>query len=318
MIKLEENMELVSKSILVERKNFQNYVDSLHNQVIQLEEENYSKTVKIENFQLYNSNKLKIINSLIAVLNETKWKHDTTQRIHKGNISNKSYINMLPVTCTLEHIPALKSNQEELHLSLKDFEERNSVVQVVFQLKACIDDCISVIDNATSREFSDEDLMNDTIKTVVDEIRNFQLDILQRDYNSTVEISDLLKITWSGEHNLKNLIELWKILKDLFQNNQYLANRVTSLNIHNNGLQLQLDEMKNNAKELELKTMTEFEKVEKKQEILNQNESLIQQHWDEMDTSQEIVIQTHRAQEIDQELEELRVEYHKYDILNIV
>lgn len=310
-------MELVSKSILVERKNFQNYIDSLHDQVVQLEEENYLKTVKIENLQLYNSNKLKIINSLITVLNETKWKNDTTLRICKENVPNKSYKNMLLVTGILDQISAFKSNQEDLYLCLKDIEERSSLAQVVFQLKSCIDDCISIIDNATDRELSDEDF-NDTIKTVVDEIRNFQLDLLQRNCNSTVGIGDLLKITRKGDHNIKNLIELWEILKDLFQNNQYLTNRVISLNVHKNGLQLELDEMKNNAKELELKTISEIKKVEKKQEILNQNESLIQQHWDEMDTSQEIVIQTHRAQEIDQELEDLRVEYHRYDILNVI
>jgi len=77
------------------------------------------------------------------------------------------------------------------------------------------------------------------------------------------------------------------------------------------GLKLQLDEMENNRKELELKALTEIEVVEKKEELLNQNESMIQQHWDEMDTSQEIVMQTQRAQDIDQELEDLQIEYHR-------
>lgn len=307
-------MEFISKNIFVERKHFQNYVDNLQSQVVQLEEKNYLKSVKIENLQLYNSEKLKIINSLTMALNETIWKRDTMQRICEEHSSINSYKSMSLVNCTLNRISVLKSNQAKLQSCLINLEEKcpETLVDVVTQLKLNLDECISVIDNVTSQKLSDDNNFNETIKQLIYKMQNCQFDISQFDYNSTVEVIDLLKNTLDDEHSLESLTELWEVIKNLFQRNQCLSNRVNSLNMQKIGLQLQLNEMENNTKELELKTMTEIEEVEKKEEILNQNESLIQQHWDKMDTSQEIVVQTNRALEIDQELEDLQIKYHKY------
>lgn len=308
-------MEFIGKNIFMERKHFQNYVDNLQSQVVQLEEKNYLKSVKIENLQLYNSEKLKIINSLTMALNETIWKRDTMQRICEEHSSINSYKSMSLANCTLNRISVLKFNQAKLQSYLMNLEEKcpETLVYVVTQLKLNLDECISVIDNVTSQKLSDDNNFNEKIKQLIYKMQNCQFDVSQFDYNSTVEVIDLLKNTLDDEYNLENLTELWEVIKNLFQRNQCLSNRVNSLNMQKIGLQLQLNEMENNTKELELKTMTEIEEVEKKEEILNQNESLIQQHWDEMDTSQEIVVQTNRALEIDQELEDLQIKHHKYD-----
>lgn len=315
VITLEQTMELIGKNILLERKSFQNYVGNLQNQVVQLEENNYLKSVKIENLQLYNSEKLKIINSLTIALNETIWKRDTMQRICEEHSSINSYKSMSLVNCTLNKISVLKFNQANLQSYLINLEENypESFVDIVKQLKSDLDECIGVIENIIGQELSNDNDFNETIKQFIYKMQNCQFDISQFDYNSAVDVIDLLKNTLDGEHDIENLTELWEIVKNLFQTNQCLSNKVNSLNMHKIGLKLQLDEMENNTKELELKTMTEIEEVEKKEEILNQNESLIQKHWNEMDTSQEMVAQTNRALEIDQELENLQIEYYEYE-----
>lgn len=311
-------MELISKNIHIERQHFQDFIDSLQCQVVQLEEKLYLKSVKIDNLQLYNSEKLKIINSLTTMLNEAKWKRDTMQQICEEHVPNKLYKSMLLVSCLSDKLNVFKSDLEKLHSYLINMEENcaQTLVKIVQQLEFALDECINIIENAIIKELSnsmlDEKNFNDTITTIIDEIQNFQLNASQVDCNSALKMGSLLKTTQSSKHNLDNLIELWEVVKDLFHENQCLSNRVTSLNMHKIGLQLQLYEMENNTKELERQTITEIEEVEKKEEILIQNESLIQQHWDEMDTSQEIVIKTHRAQEIDQQLEDLQIEYHKY------
>jgi len=313
-ITLEENMELISENILVERKYFQEVVDSLLSQVVQLEENIDLKTVKIENLQLYNSEKLKIINSLTMVLNETKWKRDTMQQFCEEHAPNVLYKSMMLVSCVLDKISVFKSNQDKLHSCLINLEEDCPLVKAVKQLKSGCDKYISVIEKATIRELSyalmNEKDFNGTIKHTIYNLQNFLFNV-PLDCNSAVEKIGLLKITQDGEHNLENMIGLWELVKDLFQEHQYLTNKIISLNMQKIGLKLQLDEMENNRKELELKALTEIEVVEKKEELLNQNESMIQQHWDEMDTSQEIVMQTQRAQDIDQELEDLQIEYHR-------
>lgn len=320
-ITLEENMELISDKILVERKYFQDFVDSLLDQVVQLEEKIYLKSVKIENLQLYNSEKLKIINSLTVLLNEAKWKHDMMQTICKEHAPKKLYKSILLASCVSDKMFLLKSNREKL-LTCLDNLERNgphALIEVVYQLVSSLDECIGVIEEVTSRELSDallnEKDLSDTMKNIVSEVHHFQFSVSQLDCKSVVEMIDFSKIIQTDENNLENLIELWEVVKDLFQRNQFLANRVTSLNMHKTGLQLELADLENSTKELELKTMTEIEEVEKKEEMLNQNESMIQQNWDEMDTSQEIVIQTQKAQEIDQELEDIQMKYYKYDFL---
>lgn len=309
VITLEETMEFISKNIFVERKQFQYYVDNLQSQVVQLEEKNYLKSVKIENLQLYNSEKLKIINSLTMALNEAIWKRDMMQQICKEHSSINSYKSMSLVNCALNRISVLKSNQAKLQSYLTNIEEKcpKMLVDVVTQLKLNLDECIGVIDNVTSQELSNDNNFKEIIKKFIYKMENCHFD-----YNSAVEEIDLLKNTLDDENNLENLTELWEIIKNEFQRNQCLSNRVNSLNMHKIGLQLQLNEMKNNTKELELETLTEIEEVEKKEEILNQNESLIQQHWDEMDISQEIVVQTNRALKIDQELEDLQIKHYKY------
>lgn len=315
-ITLEENMELISENILVERKHFQDVVDSLLSQVVQLEENIELKTIKIENLQLYNSEKLKIINSLTTALNETKWKRDTMQQFCEEHAPNILYKSMLLVSGILDKISIFKSNQDKLHSCLSNLEDNCPLVKAVKQLKSDCDKCISIIEKATIKELSyalmNENDFNNTIKHTIYNLQHFQFNV-PLDCNSAIENIGLLKISQSSEHNLKDMISLWELVKDLFQKHQYLTNKIISLNMQKIGLQLQLDEMENNKKELELKTITEIEVVEKKEELLNQNESMIQQHWDEMDTSQEIVIQTQRAQDIDQELEDLQIEYHCYD-----
>jgi len=311
-ITLEENMELISENILVERKHFQDVVDSLLSQVVQLEENIDLKTIKIENLQLYNSEKLKIINSLTTALNETKWKRDTMQQLCEEHAPNILYKSMLLVSSILDKISIFKSNQDKLHSCLTNLEENCPLVKAVKQLKSGCDKCISIIEKATIKELSyalmNENDFNNTIKHTISNLQHFQSNI-PLDYNSAVENIGLLKISQDSEHKLEDMISLWELVKNLFQKHQYLTNKIISLNMQKIGLQLQLDEMENNRKELELKAMTEIEVVEKKEELLNQNESMIQQHWDEMDTSQEIVIQTQRAQDIDQELEDLQIEY---------
>jgi hypothetical protein len=314
-------MELISDNILVERKYFKDFIDSLIDQVVQLEENIYLKSMKIENLQLYNSEKLKIINSLTILLNEAKWKHDMMQTICKEHAPKKLYKSILLASCVSDKMFLLKSNREKLLSYLNKLKENVSqtLIEVVYQLVSSLDECIGVIEEVTSKELSDvllneKDLSN-TMKNIIYEVSNFQFSVSQLDCNSVVEKIDFSKSTQTDENNLENLIELWELVKDLFQRNQFLANRVTSLNMHKMGLQLELADLENSTKELKLKTMTEIKEVEKKEEVLNQNESMIQQHWDEMDTSQEIVIQTQRAQEIDQELEDLQMEFHKYDFL---
>lgn len=315
-ITLEENMDLISENILVERKYFQDVVDSLLSQVVQLEKNIDLKTIKIENLQLYNSEKLKIINSLTVALNETKWKRDTMQQFCEEHAPNVLYKSMLLVSCVLDKISVFKSNQDKLHSCLTNLEDNCPLVEAVKQLKSGCDKCISVIEKATIRELSyalmNEKDFNDTIKHTIYNLQNFQFNV-PLDCNSAIEKIGLLKITQDGEHNLENMIGLLELVKNLFQKHQYLTNKIISLNMQKIGLKLQLDEMENNRKELELKAMTEIEVVEKKEELLNQNESMIQQHWDVMDTSQEIVMQTQRAQDIDQELEDLQIEYHSHD-----
>lgn len=313
-ITLEENMELISENILVERKYFQEVVDSLLRQVVQLEENIDLKTIKIENLQLYNSEKLKIINSLTMVLNETKWKRDTMQQFCEEHAPNVLCKSMMLVSCVLEKISIFKSNQDKLHSCLINLEENCPLVKAVKHHKSGCEKCISVIEKASIRELSyalmNENDFNGSIKHYIYNLKNFLFNV-PLDCNSAVEKIGLLKITQDGEHNLENMIGLWELVKDLFQEHQYLTNKIISLNMQKIGLKLQLDEMENNRKELELKAMTEIEVVEKKEELLNQNESMIQQHWDEMDTSQEIVMQTQRAQDIDQELEDLQIEYYR-------
>ncbi|XP_025196259.1 uncharacterized protein LOC112595323 [Melanaphis sacchari] len=315
-ITLEENMDLISENIIVERKHFQDIVDSLLNQVVQLEENIDLKTIKIENLQLYNSEKLKIINSLTTALNETKWKRDTLQQFCEEHAPNILYKSMLLVNCILDKISIFKSNQDKLHSCLTNLEENCPLIKEVKLLKSDCDKCISIIEKATIKELSyalmNENDFNNTIKHTIYNLKHFQFNV-PLDCNYAIENIGLLKISQDSEHNLEDMIGLWELVKDLFQRHQYLTNKIISLNMQKIGLQLQLDEMENNRKELELKAMTEIEVVEKKEELLNQNESMIQQHWDEMDISQEIVIQTQRAQDIDQELEDLQIEYHSHD-----
>lgn len=311
-------MDLIIKNICIERQHFQDFINDLESQVRQLEEQFFIKSVKIDNLQFMNSEKLKIISSLTTLLNEAMWKRDTMQQICEEHVPNKLYKSMLLVSSLCDKLHLFKSNLEKLNSYLINLEENcaQTLIKVVQQLESALNECISIIESAIIKELSNSMLnekdFNDAITTIIYEIQTFKLDASQIDSNSDIQMVNMLKTTQNDEHNLENLIELWGVVKSLFQKNQFLANRVTSLNIHKVGLQLQLDEMETSTKQLELQTMTEIEEVEKKEEILSQNESLIQQNWDEMNTSQEIVIQTHKAQEIYQQLEDLQNEYHKY------
>jgi len=300
-------MELISKNILAERKRYQYAVDNLQSQVVQLEEKNHQKSVKIETLQLYNSEKLKIIDSLAEGLNETKWKREAMWQICNENLRNRPFEeSVLMVSGTMDKMSVFRSHRDSLQSCLADLESKSPLaplVETVQQLKSGLDKCIGIIEKAAGRELSDD---RDTVTAE-------PLQDLQFDFGSVVETIDGLKAARNVECDADGAVELWDIVKDLFWKNQRLANRVTSLNMHKVGLQMQLKDMENSTRKLEIKTATETEEVEMKQEILNQNESLIQQHWDEMDTSREIVVQTQRAQDIDQELEDLQIEYHKYD-----
>lgn len=313
-VTLEETMELISESISANKNYFGEYVDGLKSQVVQLEEEIYRKSAKIENLQLYNSEKLKIINSLIAALNEAEWKRDTMQRICEEHAPNKLYKSMMLVSRVSNKMSEFKSNRDILWSCMNSLEANNDTLRdALGKLVSNLDECIGVVDKAASRELSDalfdEKQFNGTVKNIINDFRHFQSSA-EDDGESQNTVAIVDRNGGCGErNNLENLIELWEVVKDLSQSNQYLANRVASMNMHKVSLQYQLDEMESNTKELELKTIIEIEEVEKKQEILNQNESMIQQHWDELNTSQEIVVQTHRAQEIDQELEDLHIEY---------
>lgn len=311
-------MDLINKTILVERENFHNFVCSLKSEVVQLEDKIHLKSDKIENLELYNSEKLKIIDSLTLMLDETKWKCDMMQQFCKELTINKLYKNMLLVNFFMVKLPVFKSKQDNLQCCLLFLEENgpNTLLDIVQQLILSLDECIDIIEQVTCQELLDTLLNNKEynfiVKKIIHEIWKFQCD---NENSTTDEMINLLNTIQNDKHDLENMTDLWEVVKSLFQKNHCLANKVTSLNMHKFGLQLQLEEMENNTKELELKTITEIEEVEKKEDMLNQNESIIQQQWDEMDNSQEIVIQTQKAQEIDQELEDLQVEYHKYKYL---
>ncbi|VVC44002.1 Hypothetical protein CINCED_3A002352 [Cinara cedri] len=318
---LQETMELISESISMDRNSFSDFANDLKCQVVQLEEEIYRKTAKIENLQLYNSEKLKIINSLITALNETQWKRDTMLRMCQEHAPNKLYKSMVLVNRVSDKMPAFHSNLETLRSYANSLDANDTALcQVIGQLVSGLDECIGVINKAASKEPSDtlldETNFNSTIKNIIYGLRNFPSSAVETDGPQKSSVAFIDRTSTNNEErnkNLKNLIELWEVVKNLSQSNQYLANRVASMNIHKTSLQYQLNEMENSTKELELKTITEIEQVEKKQEILNRNESMIQQRWDELNTSQEIVIQTHRAQEIDQEVEDLQIEYDNHD-----
>lgn len=306
---LEETMERIGTNILTERKYFQNVFENLQCQVVQLEERNYLNTVKIENLQLYNSEKLKIIDSLEEVLNETIWKRDAMEKICEEHTPRTSHENALPADCSIDDkTAALKSIQMKLRSWLDgNVEGPRKSIDSVQRLQRGLDECVSVIDRVANRD----DGFDTTVNNFIGEIENCRSDA--NGGNSVVEMVEFLKAARDSKHNIERVAELWDVMKNLYQENQCLLNRVNSLNMHKMGLELQLEEMETNRRALELKTMAEIGEVEKKEEILSQNESLIQQHWDEMDTSQEIVAaQTQRALEIYQELEDLQIEYDKY------
>jgi len=309
VMSLEETMERIGTNILTERKYFQNVFENLQCQVVQLEERNYLNTVKIENLQLYNSEKLKIIDSLEEVLNETIWKRDAMEKICEEHTPRTSHENALPADCSIDDkTAALKSIQMKLRSWLDgNVEGPRKSIDSVQRLQRGLDECVSVIDRVANRD----DGFDTTVNNFIGEIENCRSDA--NGGNSVVEMVEFLKAARDSKHNIERVAELWDVMKNLYQENQCLLNRVNSLNMHKMGLELQLEEMETNRRALELKTMAEIGEVEKKEEILSQNESLIQQHWDEMDTSQEIVAaQTQRALEIYQELEDLQIEYDKY------
>lgn len=313
---LEEAVELVGESVPADRYRFDDIADGLKCEAVQLEEKIYRKSAEIEHLQLYNSEKLKIINSLIAALNETEWKRDTMQRICEEHAPDGLYKSMAVVSRVTGRRRAFESARETLRSCADSLKTNGALRDVLGRLASGLDECIGAADKAASRELSDALLDGKRFNGTVEEIiRDFPGARWSETagHLRTVAVPDRRRDGGGGggRNNLENLIELWEMVKNLTRSNKYLANRVTSMNMHKVSLQYQLDEMENNTRELELKTITETERVQQKQETLNHNESMIQQHWDELDTSQKIVAQTQRAQDIDQKLEDLQMEYDK-------
>lgn len=309
-------MELIGESMSADRDRFDGFVDGVKREAARLEGEIHRKSAEIEHLQLYNSEKLKIINSLIAALNETEWKRDTMQRICEEHAPDGLYKSMAVVGRVLGRLHVLESDRETLRSCAVGLPKNGALRDLLGRLVSGLDECIGAADKAASRQLSDALLdgkrFNGTVKDIIRDFPHLRWSEMDRGLgpprSSTVAIPDRRN---GGGNNFENLIELWEMVKNLTRSNQYLANRVTSMNMHRASLQYQLDEMENNTKELELKTVTETERVRRKQETLNRNESMIQQHWHELDTSQEIVAQTQRAQDVGQQLEDLQIEYDK-------
>lgn len=305
-ITFEKNMELIVKNVLAGRKRHHCFVDNLQSQVVQLEEKNHQRSATVENLQLYTSEKLNIIGSLTEALAEAKWKRDEMRQVYEEHAGSESRdVTALLISSTIDKVAVFKAHRDRLRSCLSDLENSSQqapLAEAVERLKCGLDRCIGAIETAADRE------LLDAIENVASGSRD-----PQPDCGSVVEMIDrLMSARDDSGRDADNAAELWCVVKDLFQKNQRLANRVASLNVHKAGLRRQLDEMQGQQRELEIRTMTEIEEVEKKQVILDQNESLIQQRWDEMDTSQEIVVQTYMAQGIEQQLEDLQIEYHKW------
>lgn len=330
-VSLCENVELISENILIERKNYQDFVDGLQRQVVQLEDEVRAKTACIEDLQLYHSDKAKIVESLVAVLEETRWKRDEMRLIceeHSQKPRDDIYKTVLLVDVAADRVAAFESQRDSLLSCVADLPESGnrvgtaSVQAALQKLCAGLDECAGVTEKVADRgdRMLSDSLLNDhglcdAVKRVIRATRDFRLDVSLRstsDLDSAPDVEAVVESLEIAADRDPTAGPLWAAAKELFLYNRRLANRVISVNVHKTGLQLELEEMENDVKELELVTKTEIEQVEKKQEMLNHNESLIQQNWDELDTSLEIVAQTQKAQEIDQELEDLQIEYDTY------
>ncbi|XP_050435297.1 myosin-11-like isoform X1 [Adelges cooleyi] len=328
-LSLDENVELISDTIMLERKHFQDYIDGLRGQAVQLEADIYSKSAMIDDLQLYNCEKLNVIGSLAAIYDEAVWRCESMQRLCEehgpSGGTDDPYRCALLVDRALDTAAAFKSDQREMRGLLDGLTASEGVpdelVGAVEKLSRGLDECVVAVESATGQEMANALLeandLDQTVKNVIREIGNFRRDATQPDYCTAIELIDRLEASArDGGSVAAGTVELWVSVKNLFQRNQCLAHKVASLNMHKTGLQLQLEEMTENAEQLERQTQLEQEDVQRKLDMLNRTESMIEQHWDELNTSTDMVIKNQQAQEIDQELEDLQLELDNLDLEN--
>lgn len=274
----------------VEWKRYRN----LRCQVALLEESNGQKSAIIEHLQLYSSDKLTVIDSLAEALADAKWKRDEMRRMcdeHAG-----------PAAADPEarnRLALFMSHRQRLQYCLFDLEHRTalepSLADAVQHLKSGLDKCVGVIDGVVA----DRRDLPDTAT-------------VPSGFDGSIETISRLRTALDGGGGDLVIAQLWNIVKDLYRSNGRLANRALSLNVHRAGLRTQLDEARASQRRLEAQAAEEAALVKAKRDTLDHNESLVRRHWDRLDTSQEIVEQTRRAQRVDQELEDIQIAYDKY------
>lgn len=277
----------------VEWKRYRN----LRGQVAQLEESNGQKSAIIEHLQLYSADKLTVINSLAEALADAKWKRDEMRRVcdeHAG-----------PAAADPEarnRLALFMSHRQRLQYCLFDLEHRTvpepPLADAVRHLKSGLDKCVDVIDGAVADREGD--------------LSGAGAAAVPSGFGGSVETIGRLRTALDNGGGDLVTAQLWNIVKDLYRSNGRLANRALSLNVHRAGLRSQLDEARASQRRLEARAAAETALVEVKRDTLDHNESLVRRHWDRLDTSQEIVEQTRRAQRVDQELEDIQIVYDKY------
>ncbi|XP_050529117.1 nuclear mitotic apparatus protein 1-like [Daktulosphaira vitifoliae] len=326
---LDDNVDLINEKIMFERQLFQDYMNELRSQAVQLEADIYLKSTRIDDLQLYNCEKLNVIGSLAAIYDETRWRCESIQRLCDEHAIasglSDPYRCALLVDRALDMMAVFKSDQQKLREYMNDMSNQEDVpyelVRATEQLYNDLEKCVTAVKNATGREMTDALLndihLDDTIKNVIQEIGNIQEDIVQPDYCTAIELIDQLQAAaHESGPDAANNVELWTKVRNLFKRNQCLAHKVTSLNMHKTELQLQLDEMTESAEKLEKQTELVKQEVRRKSTMLDLHESMIEQHWDEINTSTDVVIKSQQNQEISQELEDLQLEFDNLDLEN--
>lgn len=370
---LYDTVELVSESISKERRHHRNFVDGLRREVIRLDGEVRDKSVRIEDLRLYTADRATMVRSLVAALDEARWKRDTMQRVCEeyerrySSVDDDTFDDDTVVDDAVDD-EAISVDAVDIDDDTIDDEPSREIASLLLvvagakvasgmvalggrvdALRSCLvvcpeeqdlvvepphlrsllgdlDECVAEAGRAAARAdrlLADALLTDPTLDGPVKYVVRAARDLSSRpvdddDRNnddraeSAAETIDSLVAVTDSDDRPAVVSRLWRAAEQLFLRNRCLTNRIASLNVHKTGLRLELAEMEDCAKELRLDTITETELVEKKQETLDQNESMILQHWDELDTSQEIVVQTQRAQDIDQQLEEVQIEYDKY------
>lgn len=278
----------------VEWKRYRN----LRCQVAQLEESNGKKSAIIEHLQLYSTDKLTVIGSLAEALADAKWKRDEMRRVCDERDASPAAV-VDPEA--RNRLALFMSHRQRLQYCLFDLEHRAALepplADAVEHLKSGLDKCLGVINGAVADR---RDLPAAAAAAV------------PSGFGESVETIGRLRAVLDDGGGNWVTAQLWNIVKELYKSNGRLANRALSLNVHRAGLRTQLDEARASQRRLEAQAAAETALVEAKRGTLDHNESLVRRHWDRLDTSQEIVEQTRRAQRVDHELEDIQIAYDKY------